>query len=190
MTPFPEDSENEYSSDDEENVKITRISDLNLQSINNDSDNGEDMNNSVNNVKDSNDHKDSDSESNDSRTNPNPIKSRPTKNILEDDDDDTIELPKVKTPFKLPCKECKTHRHLEECSNHPWHRYRIDAKIKFLKQKGWDHLIKKEVEEDEKKKEELQRRIHYNLKIQMSSMINPRTRMKYSAHSARNHLIK
>ena len=95
-------------------------------------------------MKDSNDHKDWDSESNDSRTNPNPMKSKPTKNILEDDD--TIELPKVKTPFKLPCKECKTHRHLEECSNHPWHRYRIDAKINFLKQKGWDHLIKKEVE--------------------------------------------
>merc|ERR1712083_639734 len=90
---------------------------INLQIINNDLDYGEDVNNSVNNVKDSNDHEDSDFESDDSRTNPKPVKSRFNKNTLEDSDKnmEIIELLKVKIPYNLPCKECKTHRHKDEC---------------------------------------------------------------------------
>ena len=109
-----------YSSDEE--VITYRISDLNLHEFSNNLDNEEEMDNSDNNAEDSNNDKDSEKESDDSRINFQSARSRFNKSTLEDSDEDvkqTIELPKVKRPYNLQCKECKTHRHTEECSNHP-----------------------------------------------------------------------
>ena len=85
------------------------------------------MNNSSSDIEDPDDHKDF--ESNDSITNPNLTKSRPTTNAPQDD-----------------MQRMDKYRHPEECSCHPWYRYRIDETVTFLKRKGWEHPIKRDIE--------------------------------------------